>query len=155
METTLQRYAKNDDSSLGLFFIDCDFECYILEDEYRTQKVMGETRIPAGRYQIKLRKEGGFHQRYAKKFPDLHVGMLHITNIPNFKYVLIHIGNDDDDTAGCLLTGNTANNPNVENGFIGNSTNAYKALYKKLIKPLLAGEELWINIKDEGQIDLS
>ena len=64
-----------------------------------------ENRIPAGIYDVRLRKIGGFDGRYKKKFAGFHRGMLHIQDVPNFKYVLIHIGNTDKNTAGCLLVG--------------------------------------------------
>ena len=38
------------------------------------EKVYGETRIPAGTYKLKLRTEGGYHQKYSKRFPDIHRG---------------------------------------------------------------------------------
>ncbi len=84
------------------------FVCFGLEDEYREQKVVGETRIPAGTYGVTLRTEGRFHQRYARRFPEFHRGMLHIRNVPNFKWILIHCGNTDEDTKGCLLVGSQA-----------------------------------------------
>jgi len=42
--------------------VDGQFVCFGLEDEYREDKVAGETRIPSGTYQVALRKEGGFHK---------------------------------------------------------------------------------------------
>lgn len=53
-----------------------EFLCFILEDEHRNEKKSGETRIPAGRYEITLRTVGGFHQRYSNRFPIMHKGML-------------------------------------------------------------------------------
>ena len=156
MEITLQRYSSNAESTLGLLLVDCTFQCYSIEDEFRTQKVKGETRIPSGRFQIKLRTEGGFHLRYLNKFgAQFHKGMLELQDVPNFKYILIHIGNDDGDTAGCLLVGNNPNNNQLGKGFVGGSTDAYKKLYPLVLKEILAGNEVWINVKDEGQLDLS
>ena len=66
------------------------FLAYTLEDEYRSEKKYGETRIPNGTYKLALRKTGGYHQKYSKRFPDIHVGMLHVTDVPNFEYILIH-----------------------------------------------------------------
>ena len=52
-----------------------------------------------------------------------------INNGLEFQYILIHIGNDDDDTAGCLLCGlDSYSNKNL----IGNSTKAYKLIYNKI-----------------------
>lgn len=148
MEIDAIRYSPGNDDTLGLFFIDKQFQCYTLEDEFRTKKVMGETRIPAGRYEIKLRTEGSFHQRYSQKFPEFHKGMLHLQNVPGFSFVLIHIGNDEDDTAGCLLVGSSSNTNLNKNGFIGGSGNAYQLIYPKIANELLLGNQVFITIKD-------
>ena len=125
------------------------FLCYTLEDEYRDTKVYSETRIPAGIYNIEFRNEGGFNNKYSKRFSDIHVGMLHITNVPGFEYILIHCGNTDEHTAGCLLVGDSQeNNSLVKDGFIGKSSQAYKRIYPKIAKALQAGEEVKIEYID-------
>ena len=156
MRINLQRLISDDESSIGAMFIDCDFKCYTLEDEFRSKKVFGETRIPFGEYEIKLRTEGGFHERYLNKFgADFHKGMLWLQDVPNFEYILIHIGNDDDDTAGCILLGSTANNLLTSSGFIGESTSAYQHFYPIVRDALLSGEKVTINVRDEGQISFT
>ena len=75
--------------------------------------------------------------------------MLHILDVPDFEYILIHIGNTDDDTAGCLLVGDTINNNTVNDGFLGSSTSAYTRLYKKVIKAFDRGEKVFITYEDE------
>lgn len=144
MKIKVVREKSNSDTTIGRLFIDDIFECFTLEDEYRTKKVWGETRIPAGTYQIKFRKEGGFHNKYSERFETFHVGMLHIQDVPGFKFVLIHIGNDDDDTAGCLLVGQR-----VEGWRIVNSTDAYTQLYKQVAAALLVHEEVEIEYIDD------
>ncbi|MCW3808136.1 DUF5675 family protein [Plebeiibacterium marinum] len=149
MELTVLRYSSGRESTLGLLFLEGVFACYTLEDEQREIKVSGETRIPAGRYQVRLRKEGSHHQRYAQKFPGMHKGMLHVTNVPGFKWILLHIGNDDDDTAGCLLVGDTSITNINQEGRINNSTIAYKRIYPIIANELVVGEEVWITYMDE------
>ena len=128
------RVSSESDSSSGLVFDITNgrkFLCYSLEDEYRNDKVMHETRVPAGTYQIKLRKEGGFNARYTKKYGSFHKGMLHVQDVPGFKWILIHTGNTDEHTSGCLIVGDSQeNNQIIKDGFIGKSTNAYKRVYK-------------------------
>lgn len=148
MKLDVIRYSSQHESTLGLLFIDGKFECYTLEDEERSVKVFGETRIPKGSYDIRFRKEGGHNARYSKKFGVDHMGMLEVKDVPNFKYVLIHIGNTDDDTAGCLLVGNTANNNKIKDGFIGDSTGAYKSMYRKVAVELIKGNKVKINYHD-------
>jgi len=156
MELEVLRFSSQKDSTLGILSDitnDRKFMCFTLEDEYRTLKVKGETRIPAGRYEIKLRTEGGFHERYLEKFGmAFHKGMLWIQNVPNFEYVLIHIGNKEDDTAGCLLVGNTSQQNITEDGFIGGSTSAYKRIYPTIVEELLNGKKVFITYKDYDNI---
>ena len=152
MKLLVLRFSSQKDSTNGILFEVTDvgkrFLCYTLEDEHRVLKVRGETRVPDGIYNIELRKEGGFHNRYTKKFFDIHRGMLHVVDVPNFEYILIHTGNTDEHTAGCLLVGDSQeNNEIIENGFIGKSTNAYKRIYPSIAKAIERGEEVTIQYK--------
>ena len=102
---------------------------------------MHETRIPAGTYQIKLRTVGGFHSRYVNKYGDMHKGILWLQDVPNFKWILIHTGNTDEHTAGCLLLGDTQTNNQInKDGFVGSSGQAYKRVYPKIAEALENGE---------------
>jgi hypothetical protein len=143
MRLLVDRFKNNGDTTIGSLSIDDVFECYTLEDEPRTEKVYGETRIPAGTYDIQLRKEGGFHERYKERFPVFHVGMLWVKNVPGFEYILIHCGNTDKDTAGCLLVGES-----IDNWTLVNSTKAYENMYKQVASALLAGESVTIEYQD-------
>lgn len=147
MELDIIRYTGRKDSSGGLLFIDHIFHCFTCEDEKREIKIAGETRIPEGRYQILLRDEGGMTKRYARKFPEMHQGMLHLQNVPNFKWIYIHVGNTDDHTAGCPLVGYGTRVVNDEIQVM-TSTDAYKDLYKMIVAAMGAGEEVWVNIKE-------
>jgi hypothetical protein len=147
MEIDTIRYNSKSDFTDGLLFINGEFQVHTLEDEKRSVKVFGETRIPNGRYKVEFRNVGGFHQRYLNDYgTDFHKGMLWVKDVPNFKYVLIHKGNDADDTAGCLLVAMGNNADNV--GFIGNSAGGYKKIYPQIRDALLSGEEVFINYKD-------
>lgn len=149
MELEVLRFSSQKDSTNGLLFNITGgkrtFVCYTLEDEHRDKKVKHETRIPQGTYQIKLRTWGGFHSKYSRRFADVHVGMLEITDVPNFTDILIHGGNTDEDTSGCLLVGNSQkNNIQASNGFIGESIEAYLELYKQVKEALLRKESVTI-----------
>ena len=108
MKLKVLRFSSQKDSTNGLLFDDSDgqmkFLCYTLEDEYREEKIQGETRIPAGTYKIELRTEGGIHARYTKKYGCLLVG-------------------DSQE-----------NNAIIKDGFIGKSTSAYKRIYPDIAK---------------------
>ena len=110
---------------------------------------MAETRIPAGTYKVILRTIGRIHNNYIKRFADIHKGTLHVIDVPNFKYILIHCGNTDEHTAGCLLVGDSQTNNQVKkDGFIGSSTNAYKRVYPPIAEALECGEEVTITYVD-------
>ena len=117
MKLKLQRYSDNGNSTLGLLFIDNEFECYTLEDEFREVKISGETRIPKGIYDRGIRNElTPLTLKYQKKYEwfEKHIEIL---NVPNFHSIYIHIGNFETHTAGCLLLGNSVNNNKIQRAF--------------------------------------
>ena len=105
MNLLLSRQETCERGTVGRLYADGEFLCWTLENPKHKKKIWGDTRIPAGVYNIKLRTAGKFHRRYKKRFPDIHKGMLHLQDVPNFKYILIHCGNSKKDTHGCILTG--------------------------------------------------
>ena len=156
MKLEVLRISSQKDSTNGILFDitggQRKFLCYTLEDEHRPidQKVMGETRIPAGTYKMTLRTVGGFHGRYAKRYPDMHKGMLWVRNVPGFEYILIHSGNTDEHTAGCLLVGDSQyeNINSKPDGFIGASRTAYERIYPDIAAALESGKNVTITYTD-------
>ena len=74
--------------------------------------------------------------------------MLHVLDVPGFEYILIHCGNTDEHTAGCLLVGDSQeNNQITKDGFIGKSTQAYKRIYPKIAKAIDNNEKVIITYK--------
>ena len=154
MELEVIRFSSGTDSTNGILLeVDkqtCErkFLASTLEDEQRDKKIYGETRIPNGTYKLGLRKEGGYHARYSKRFSDFHIGMLHVLDVPGFEYILIHCGNTDEHTAGCLLVGDSQeNNQITKDGFIGKSTQAYKRIYPRIAEAIDCGENVTITYK--------
>ena len=145
MKLQVVRTQFGKDASNGMLFIDGKFECYTLEDQYQAVKVMHETCIPEGTYDIKFRKTGGFHAKYSERYKNAHYGMLHIQDVPGFTYILIHTGNTDEHTSGCLIVGETQQDLDINfNGMVGSSTVAYKKLYAKVASELLQGKKVTI-----------
>lgn len=136
MKITVERFTSDSDSTISAVYIDGAFQCFGLEDEYREEKIAKETRIPAGKYEVGVRTIGGFHQKYLARFGVDHHGMLQIMEVPNFKDILIHIGNTDEDTSGCLLVGYGAFSKKGKMS-IQTSKNAYKEFYEKVIDAAL------------------
>ena len=148
MELECWRYSGGVEATLGLLMLrgveTWELLCFVCEDEHRREKVRGETRIPAGRYQIELRDMGGMHSRYAARFGPWHYGMLWLRHVPGFSFAYIHIGNDDDDTEGCLLVGEGRDETARS---VRQSTNAYKRIYPRIVTAIGA-EGAWITIRD-------
>ena len=145
MKLQVVRTQFGTDATNGLLFVNGLFECYTLEDQYQAVKVMHETCIPEGTYDIKFRTVGGFHSKYLERYGNSHYGMLHLQDVPNFTYILIHTGNSDEHTSGCLILGETQQDLDIsDDGFIGHSGKAYLKLYNKVAKELLLGKEVTI-----------
>ena len=97
MELMVKRLVSGPDATIGgLYLVHMDsgwqeLLCFTLEDEYRTVKVFEKTRIPFGRYRLKLRKAGSHHERYKKQFAAIHKGMIWVRakdgkgEVPGFK----------------------------------------------------------------------
>lgn len=130
---------------------------YSLEDEYRKDKVHGDTRISEGKYEIKLRKEGKTYDAYCKHSNKIIAGLtkkygiLWLQDVPNFKYILIHIGNKEDDTEGCILVGDSANNNSERKGLISRSTEAYIKLISAVLPLFDLKEKVFITIVDNDR----
>lgn len=136
MYLQLLRLRDNNESTIGTLHANGEFECFTLEDTHNEPKIFGKTRIPKGTYEIKLRTEGGMNGRYSQKY-DFHEGMLWLQNVENFEWVYFHVGNDEDDTDGCILVGQVCSARDDQS--ISGSVLAYKALYKKIIVDLKNG----------------
>lgn len=143
MNISLLRFASLEESTLGALHIENRFVCFSLEDQRQEVKVPGETRIPAGNYGITLRTQGGMSPKYASKFPE-HRGMLWLRDVPGFEYIYIHVGVDDDDSAGCILVGDTAHVA----GTLERSAVCYRRVYAQVSNAILAGEPVVISVQD-------
>ena len=109
MKLTLNRKFKGQTYTIGDLSIDGKFFCNTIEDAVRElpatcpdtprgrsctckEKVYAKTAIPAGTYKVTLQ----YSPRYKKKMPYLH-------DVPHFLGILIHSGNTEVDSAGCII----------------------------------------------------
>ena len=90
----VKRIKKESDYTIGQLFVNGEYFCDTLEDEIRQVKVMHETAIPVGTYKVTLERS----PRFKRILPLLH-------NVPGFTGILIHSGNTDKHTSGCILVG--------------------------------------------------
>lgn len=140
MELLLVRTNKEATYTIGDLYVDGVKYCNTLEDVVRDYskkgfKVYGKTAIPYGRYRVTLEHSPKFSPRYGgRKVPYLH-------DVPEFSGILIHSGNDETHTDGCILVGR-----NSQKGKVLNSVDTLMGLLDKM-EALPKGEEIWITIK--------
>ena len=88
------RKEKTVDGVFGDMFIDDDLFCVTLEPEDKNNQV-GISCIPEGTYICK--------RYHSQKFPNT----FEVTNVKDRSYILIHSGNTEDASRGCILIGET------------------------------------------------
>lgn len=156
MNLILQRFSDNGKSTLGLLFHKegKKFLNYTLEDEFREVKVKGETRIPAGYYELKIRKEDTpLTIKHRESYGTWFKYHIEVTNVPNFQGIYIHAGNSDAHTEGCLLVGNSQNNHMTTQGNpLVSSIDGTRRVYELVYPHLEAGGKAFIEIRDEAKI---
>lgn len=153
MELFLERKYKKDKYTIGKLYINGKFFSNTIEDKDRNLnskmteeqikglKVYGETAIPTGTYTIDMNtispkfKDRSWAKPYGGKLPRL-------LNVKGFEGVLMHVGNTQKDSSGCVLMG-----LNTKKGMITNSTEYFHKLMKELLAAKLKGEEIKITIK--------
>lgn len=150
MKIDLYRIKSGENDTIGLFFIDGLFECFTLEDEYRTIKIKGETRILAGHYWVDFRKvDSPSTQKYRERY--LNIGFdyhLMLLDVPEFEYIYIHPGVDESHTDGCILVGDSINSNITTNATLGKSREAFERIYQKISKVLKGGNKVQIEVHD-------
>lgn len=134
----LKRIAKKPMYTIGKLYINDEYFCDTLEDTDRgldknlplatnqLRKVRGKTAIPTGTYDITL---DVVSQRFGNRTQYKFCGgkLPRLIGVPAFEGVLIHIGNDANDTEGCILVGE-----NKQVGKVLNSTATFKRFYEKI-----------------------
>lgn len=140
MKLLLERFHKGKEYTVGRLYIDGELFCNTLEDtdreltqdmpheQIRAAKVYGETAIPRGTYKITLNVVSPkFSKRKAYQFCSGRLPRL--LDVPGFDGILIHIGNTNKDTQGCILVG-----VNNRKGMVTKSTETFTRLYDRLLE---------------------
>jgi hypothetical protein len=161
MEIIQKREIFTNRSTISRLYINGVYQCFILENPVRLLedknndgdfddkgegKIWGDTAIPAGSYELELRKSGRFHTLYTNRYkgrPNWHQGVIHLKNVKGFKFILFHIGNYPKDTHGCLLPGNTRGS-----NMVGASALAYEKVYPIIRDAILKGNTVKWTIID-------
>lgn len=135
MKLSLRRKFKGSKYTIGDLSIDGIFFCNTIEDTVRelpascsdtsrwvpcecNEKIDARTAIPTGTYKVTLE----YSPKFKRKMPYLH-------NVPHFLGILIHSGNTQEDSGGCIIVGE-----NSVKGKVLNSRATFKKLYALLEK---------------------
>lgn len=111
MKLLVNRIFKGSSYTIGKLYIDGEYFCDTIEDVVRDlpencpntsrwipceckEKIYARTAIPAGTYKVTME----YSPRFQRKLPYLH-------DVPHFLGILIHSGNTDADSGGCIIVG--------------------------------------------------
>lgn len=128
------------------------FLCYTLENTWKDNQ-RNISCIPAGKWPLKIRDEGGWNERYAKKYA-WHQGMIEV-EVPGRDFVLFHAGNRHEDTKGCILPGIRTGKDDDGHHAVWSSGDAYVQIYRHLHKAATEGGFLHIIAAPEAMTDVN
>jgi hypothetical protein len=138
MKLTLKRIAKKPAYTIGRLYIEDLYFCDTIEDidrglrqdmplsEIRKIKVKDKTAIPAGTYQMVVNMS-----------PSKKRLLPRLLDVPGFEGILIHRGNTENDSSGCIIVG--------ENKAVGKVINS-TGYELKLVEYLKNAREITIEI---------
>jgi len=121
MKLKLSRVTYTKKYTIGKLYIDGVYFCDTIEDIPRKVKVMHETCIPSGIYDIII----NMSTRFKRLMPLL-------LNVPGFSGIRIHNGKNQDSTSGCIVVG--------ENAIVGELVNS-KEVFEELFTILNSTNE--------------
>ncbi|MFS19546.1 hypothetical protein EDZ85_03760 [Campylobacter coli] len=133
MKITINRRYTGKTCVIGKFkVLDDDdkilFECFSLEEDKEGLESGKDLRIPEGNYNLKRHSPSRFEntlRSITKKHDDTMINVYN-DDVPSSRAILIHWGNTDKDTQGCILLGLTKDNNNES---VGQSRLACKEFY--------------------------
>ncbi|EPT8147238.1 DUF5675 family protein, partial [Campylobacter jejuni] len=133
MKITINRRYTGKTCVIGKFkVLDDDdkilFECFSLEEDKEGLESGKDLRIPEGNYNLKRHSPSRFEntlRSITKKDDDTMINVYN-DDVPSSRAILIHWGNTDKDTQGCILLGLTKDNNNES---VGQSRLACKEFY--------------------------
>ncbi|ELX5193998.1 hypothetical protein QJQ94_001192 [Campylobacter jejuni] len=133
MKITINRRYTGKTCVIGKFKVLDDeekilFECFSLEEDKEGLESGKDLRMPAGVYNLKRHSPSRFEntlRSITKKDDDTMINVYN-DDVPASRAILIHWGNTDKDTQGCILLGLTKDNNNES---VGQSRLACKEFY--------------------------
>ncbi|EDP8079116.1 hypothetical protein ACEQ55_000296 [Campylobacter jejuni] len=133
MKITINRRYTGKTCVIGNFKVLDDeekilFECFSLEEDKEGLESGKDLRIPEGNYNLRRHTPSRFEntlRSITKKDDDTMINVYN-DDVPSSRAILIHWGNTDKDTQGCILLGLTKDNNNES---VGQSRQACKEFY--------------------------
>jgi hypothetical protein len=139
MKLNLKRIARKPGYTIGKLYIDDLYFCDTIEDvdrglrqdmplpEIRRIKVQDRTAIPAGEYKVIVNIS-----------PSKKRLLPRLLDVPGFEGILIHRGNTENDSSGCIIVG--------ENKVVGKVINS-TGYELKLVELLKKAKDITIEIE--------
>lgn len=130
MKITLERFKFTDKSIIGKVYTDFnDFSCFSLENPKIGSEAQKDLAIPYGTYSLKRHPGSSFEKTLRSITNDNLMEMILVYNeqVSSGRGILIHWGNTEVNTKGCILLGNS-----IKENFLEDSRSACKDFYKSL-----------------------
>ncbi|ECL1911301.1 TPA: hypothetical protein R8M55_000643 [Campylobacter jejuni] len=148
MKVTINRRYTGKTCVIGKFKVLDDeekilFECFSLEEDKEGLESGKDLRIPEGNYNLKRHSPSRFENTLREITGKNDDTMINVYNneVPASRAILLHWGNTDKDTQGCILLGLTKDNNNES---VGQSRQACKEFYDLMYKKDLSEIKLEI-----------
>ena len=153
MKLQLKRIYNCKNYCIGHIYVDGQYVCDCIEDtdrmldqsmplaKIKSIKVKSETAIPTGTYKILMNIVS---PKFSLKqyYMDVCKGKVpRLANVPGWEGILIHVGNTEKNSAGCLIVGK-----NLVKGHVLQSKQCFEQLYSILYAAYIKGEEITITI---------
>ena len=141
MKLLVDRKYKKENYTISNLYIDGKYFCNTIEDtdrgltqnmplaEIKAKKVASKTAIPTGTYKVTLDVVSPKYSKSPYYINVCKAKVPRLLDVPGFDGILIHTGNTEKDSSGCLIVGE-----NKIKGQVINSKATFEKLYKELLK---------------------
>lgn len=91
LETPSTPISNQTEATIGVLLLDGEVQCFTLEPPWRNNE--DDSCIPVGEYVC--------NKYSSSKFPNVW----EVQDVPDRSYILIHVGNTESDSSGCIMLG--------------------------------------------------
>ena len=155
MNIVIDRKYKKPNYTISNLTVDGVWLCNVIEDKdygwnQKTPlndisatkiKHKSQTAIPSGKYRLSIDVVSPTFSKKSYYQSVCNGRVPRLINVPGFDGILIHTGNTEKDSAGCLIVGY-----NTSVGCVTESKRAFEILYKNLSLAKTRNEQIWIEV---------